>query len=114
MLEWMTDRDEGIPVAPPAALRAREFELGGETLVVFSYPIPTDERVTGDTVRLTAAQSEVATLAAAGKSNAEIAEARGTAVSTVAKQLESIYQRLGINTRRELALMMAADVTPST
>jgi DNA-binding CsgD family transcriptional regulator len=41
-----------------------------------------------------------------GRSNAEIAEARGTSVKTVANQLQAVYRKLGVGSRDELALLL--------
>jgi DNA-binding CsgD family transcriptional regulator len=59
-----------------------------------------EEDKTGD---LTSAEREVALLALAGKSNNEIAEARHCSVRTVANQLQSVFRKLGIRSRAELA-----------
>jgi DNA-binding CsgD family transcriptional regulator len=78
--------------------------------VVFSHPL--EEPVDGELFsQLTAAQRQVASMVLQGRTNAEIATSRGTAVSTVAKQLETIYRRLGIHSRSDLAAL-AAGVSP--
>ena len=46
---------------------------------------------------------EVALLALAGHTNAAIAARRESAARTVANQLQSIYRKLGVTTRAELA-----------
>jgi DNA-binding CsgD family transcriptional regulator len=51
---------------------------------------------------LTVAEREVATLAERGLSTRAIAERRGTSPRTVARQLTSIYTKLGARSRREL------------
>lgn len=57
---------------------------------------------------LTPAEHEVATYVACGLSNAEIAAARGVATSTVAKQLQTIYEKLGVASRSQLARLVTA------
>ena len=57
----------------------------------------------GNLDRLTANEREVARLAIEGLSNREIASRRGTAERTVANQLASIYRKLEIGSRIELA-----------
>ena len=52
---------------------------------------------------LTQAETEVARAAVDGLSNREIAEQRGTAARTVAVQLRSIYRKIGIASRTDLA-----------
>ena len=51
---------------------------------------------------LTERESEVATLAASGLSNKEIAVRLGTSPRTVGNQLQSVYQKLGVSSRSEL------------
>jgi len=83
----------------------------GEELVVFSLPLEssTPDSALGSLAEvLTAAQRDVAARVLEGASNAEIARARGSSPATVAKQLERIYRRLGINSRRELAALAGA------
>lgn len=58
--------------------------------------------------RLTQAESAVARAAVAGLSNREIAEQRGSAPRTVAVQLRSIYSKLGISSRTDLAAVIDA------
>ncbi len=51
---------------------------------------------------LTEREFLVARLAAAGRSNADIARRLGTSVRTVGNQLQSVYQKLGLHSREEL------------
>ncbi len=64
-------------------------------------------RATG--AELTAQERRVATLAAGGASNAEIARQLFLAVSTVESHLERIYAKLGIHSRYELIARAARD-----
>lgn len=59
--------------------------------------------------RLTAAEREVAERVTRGFSNAQIAAARGVSASTVAKQLQAIYEKLGIGNRSQLARVIAGE-----
>jgi DNA-binding NarL/FixJ family response regulator len=52
---------------------------------------------------LSPAEREVATLAAAGWTNAAISVHRGTSDRTVANQMASIFRKLGVSSRQELA-----------
>jgi DNA-binding CsgD family transcriptional regulator len=52
---------------------------------------------------LTAREREVAELAGAGRSNAEVARDLGVSVRTVETHLQRVYTKLGINSRRDLA-----------
>jgi DNA-binding CsgD family transcriptional regulator len=54
-------------------------------------------------VRLTPAELEAARLAAAGRSNKEIAEVLVLSVRTVENRLQHVYEKLGVSGRRELA-----------
>lgn len=95
-------RDDRDDEALPGDLRASTLEVGGVELLIVSYPIePSD--LFADTA-LTKAEAEVAELAIEGKSNAEIAAARDTSVRTVANQMASILRKLGLGSRRELAV----------
>lgn len=83
------------------------MEVGGQELVVVSHPLdPTLQRVGIEA--LPAAMREVAALALEGLDNAAIARRRGTSVRTVAKQIEAIYRRLGVGSRRELMARFGA------
>jgi DNA-binding NarL/FixJ family response regulator len=78
-----------------------DMQVGGETLVVVSMPIdaPNDDL-------LSPAEWSVARDAAAGKSNAEIARERGRSPRTIANQLASVYAKLGVGSRAELAAFL--------
>jgi DNA-binding NarL/FixJ family response regulator len=56
---------------------------------------------------LTAAEHDVAQLAAQGLTNAEIAERRSSAERTVANQMAAIYEKLGVGSRVELVLALS-------
>jgi DNA-binding NarL/FixJ family response regulator len=56
---------------------------------------------------LTEAEWGVVQLASTGLTNAAIAERRGTTARTVSKQLDSAYRKLGVSSRRELAVRLA-------
>lgn len=64
-------------------------------------------------LQLTEREQEVARLAVAGLSNAEIAARLGNSVRTVENQLQRCYEKLGITSRAELGEKVAgSDVTP--
>ena len=85
----------------PAGLCVRfaEFEIGGETLAVASAAL-LDER---QLERTSEAEREVALLLVRGATNAEVAAARGTSERTVANQVQSLFRKLGVASRAELA-----------
>lgn len=80
-----------------------DLSVAGERVGVLSVDV-------GSTVslaeRLTRAEREVAECVARGWSNARIAGARGVSASTVAKQLQTIYEKLGVDNRSELARLV--------
>ncbi|NVB85610.1 MAG: helix-turn-helix transcriptional regulator [Kofleriaceae bacterium] len=78
-----------------------EVEHAGESLVVISVPIPEPAHV------LTDAEHEVARDAIEGLSNAEIAQRRRRSARTIANQLASIYRKLGVTSRCELAALLS-------
>ena len=83
---------------PPKTLRV-EYSGDGQTVAIISFDVDEEDKTHG----LTSAEREVALLALAGKSNNEIAEARHCSVRTVANQLQSVFRKLGIRSRAELA-----------
>ena len=62
---------------------------------------------------LTASELRVAQLAAAGRSNREIAEALFVTLRTVEAHLTSTYGKLGISTRQQLPAALAAATSPT-
>jgi DNA-binding NarL/FixJ family response regulator len=81
----------------PKELRARTFRLDGQEYLVLCFGAPDDAGP------LTRAERAVALAVVAGATNAEIASARGRSVNTVAKQVASIFRKLGVRSRIELA-----------
>jgi DNA-binding CsgD family transcriptional regulator len=66
-------------------------------------------QATDTRVRLTTAEHETALLAAAGRSNKEIAEELILSVRTIENRLQHVYEKLGISSRRELAIALGVD-----
>lgn len=96
----MTMRSEPMTGFPmPRGLHFSECGARG-SVVVFSYPIEDAGP------KLTDAERQVALRLLAGQSNAEIAEARGCAVRTICNQIQSLYRKLGVSSRAELAATM--------
>jgi DNA-binding NarL/FixJ family response regulator len=77
----------------------RVTPLGWEKLMVLSFALPQHLLPAG----LTAAERAVLDLLLAGESNRAIAQARGVAPSTVANQIGSLFRKLGVRSRAELA-----------
>jgi DNA-binding CsgD family transcriptional regulator len=66
-------------------------------------------RELGGTIALTGAERRAAQLACMGRSNREIAEEFHLSVRTVEHQLQSVYAKLGISRREDLAEALAAN-----
>jgi len=79
-------------------LRATTARVGGLEVLVVSYPAPS-----GAGPSLSEGERDVVRLALLGHTNRQIAEARGTALRTVVKQLDAAYKKLGVHSRTELA-----------
>jgi len=88
-----------VPDLPaPRGLEASTFEVDDDEYAIFSFPLPRIELPEG----LSAAEQAVVRAVLDGRSNAEIARARGTSPNTVANQLRSIYSKLRVSGRIEL------------
>ena len=95
------EAEPSIPLPPGARV-----QLLADDLALISFPLREAELPES----LSDAEADVATRVFQGESNAEIAEARGVSVRTVAKQLERIYRKLGVASRAELVLALRAPV----
>jgi DNA-binding CsgD family transcriptional regulator len=84
--------------------RTRGFRMkyAGEELAVISIPVEASELP----AELTAAERDVCVLVLAGLSTASIAAHRGASTSTIANQLASIFRKLGVSSRGELAVRL--------
>ncbi len=87
----------------PTDTRVNRFELADEDLVVVSVPLERDAEVE----RLGKAERAVAALVLRGLGNEAIARVRGTSVRTVANQLASLFRKLGVSSRVQLAARLA-------
>lgn len=95
-------------IPAPARLRAALVSVGGEELLHLEWPLALPRWP----LSLTPAQREVAALLLSGLTNAEIAGRRGTAVRTVANQVASVFERLGVRSRLELFARAARSTRP--
>jgi DNA-binding CsgD family transcriptional regulator len=95
----------------PSGLRRRltELELSGESILVASAPLVSEERL----APLSVAEREVALLAVQGATNAAIAAKRASAERTVANQLRAIFAKLAVHSRAELAAVLAQTPAPA-
>ena len=82
-------------LGPPLGLSASRFELDGQQYALFCFELPSEDLPS----TLTAAERSVAQLALRGYSNKDIARARSTSIHTVANQLRTIYDKLGVSGR---------------
>ena len=83
-------------------LRASRFEHQGEKFIVVS--VATAPRDEDFPKTLAPAEREVMSLVLQGLSNAAIARRRSTSARTVANQIASIFRKLGVGSRNELAI----------
>ena len=83
---------------PPRGLEAATFEVAGEEFLLLAFPCSAT-----DFSNLTESERQVASELLRGTSYKEIARMRGTKVGTVANQVHSIFRKLGIRSRSELA-----------
>jgi DNA-binding CsgD family transcriptional regulator len=89
--------DDVLPAGRPADLRASDVRIGTGRYLLLSF------RRDARTADLTPAERRVALAVLAGYSNAEIARMRGSATRTVANQVATIFRKLGVRSRGELA-----------
>lgn len=82
-------------------VRAWEIHAEGRHFAVLSLPLVTFEAHAA----LTPAEQEIVHRLLRGESNRAIALGRGTSERTVANQVASIYQKLGLASRSELAAL---------
>lgn len=85
-------------------LQTHRIEVGGDELVVFSWTPGSSPDVAPPELpsTLTAAERAVCALLVAGLSDADIAALRGTTRSTITKQVDAIFRKLDVRSRREL------------
>ena len=75
------------------------FRAGPDRLAVLSFPNRWDQAIDG----LTVAEQQIAGAVLRGMSNEQIASERGTSARTVANQIATIFRKLGVGSRGELA-----------
>ena len=99
---------DGVERPPtPGDVRAHALRLGSGSYVLLSFARGGEEAVSGSAGLaghgLTTAEQEVARGLLAGLSNVEIARLRGSSARTIANQAASLYAKLGVHSRAELA-----------
>jgi DNA-binding NarL/FixJ family response regulator len=89
-----------LAAAAPSARSFLEFDLDGDTLGVLVRRKPVGERLPS----LTPTERTIVADLLAGLDNREIAFRRCRSQRTVANQVQSIFRKLGVGSRRELAV----------
>jgi len=98
----LRSRTDLVAALQPPTECARHVSDAGDLLV---FRTDDDEVVWPES--LTPAEREVATSTLAGRTAAEIARARATTERTVMNQLASIYRKLGVSSRHQLATLQS-------
>jgi DNA-binding NarL/FixJ family response regulator len=92
----------------PEDLDVRILRLGSEEYAVLSFRTfdweSYDQKCERFLRCLTPSERSIVSHVVRGKTNSEIARARGTSPRTVGNQLRTIYQKLGVHSRRELCV----------
>lgn len=96
----IADQEDREP--PACEINGATFTVAGEEFSVIA--VPGAKTICFD--ELTGAENEVCQLMLGGLSNAEIAGARGTSVNTVENQAASIFRKLDVCSRAELAALV--------
>ena len=92
----------------PNGLRTKlaEVTLAGDTLLVGAYPLMNKSHI----AKLTDAERAVLGHLVAGSTNADIAQRGNTSDRTVANHIQSIFRKLGVCSRSELAVRLQQPV----
>lgn len=100
----LSSRTELAAFFAPGSLRAKlaEVSIAGEELLVGTYPLVNENRV----ISLTEAERAVLAHLLAGSTNSDIARRRNTSDRTVANQVQSIFKKLEVRSRGELAAQL--------
>lgn len=85
--------------SPPPGFRGAALEEEGRTFLVMSYELP--EWELPNTLTLTERQVLRALLS--GATQTQVAQARSVTTATISNQLASIFHKLGVSSRMELA-----------
>jgi DNA-binding NarL/FixJ family response regulator len=99
----------GLPAVAPSDLAFALTRRGRVEVAIFSFQFVTSP----EGGSLTAAELAVFSAMLLGRSNADIARARGTSPRTVANQVASILKKLGCRSRAECAALYLASTRTS-
>jgi DNA-binding NarL/FixJ family response regulator len=86
------------PAQFPEELEAVAFQLGGDEFLLLTFPCQRS-----DFSGLTPAEQEIASQLLSGRSYRQVARQRGSTYGTVANQIRSIFRKLQVHSRSELA-----------
>jgi DNA-binding NarL/FixJ family response regulator len=100
-----TDTPSELSCRPPAGLEVVSVEVEGRELILMRFRVPAPRLPEN----LSRAEREVVACVLQGCSNGAIAAQRGTSLRTVAVQLQSIFRKLGVGSRIELAAALLHD-----
>jgi DNA-binding NarL/FixJ family response regulator len=92
-------RSDLLAFADPASAAHVRLHVAGDEIGVLAVARALDDAALD---RLSPAERAIAAALVEGKTNAAIARARGTSAHTVANQIRSIFERLGVGSRTEL------------
>ena len=88
-------------IEAPEDLTAWRLDIEGDAFALLEWP-SAPPQLPARLRSLTRAEAAVATLAAVGRSNAEIARERHSSTRTVANQIARAFQKLLVHSRAEL------------
>lgn len=94
-------RSKNSPLADPSFIITFEIRRSGCRHLEVSR-----KAVLAALAVLTPCEREIAILCAEGKTNAEIATAHRRSIGTIKAELHSIFKKLGVRTRTELAIVL--------
>ena len=92
-----------------ASLRGCEVHRGRDGFAVLSVPIYDEEALD----RLTEAERDIVGRILCGQGNRQIADDRGSRLTTVRNQIHTIFEKLGVGSRTQLAAALVARVSPA-
>ena len=102
----LRSRAEVAAFFAPEGVRARlaRLDVGSDTLLVGDYGGVDRKNLSS----LTPAEQAIALMLLQGATNHEIAKRRGSSYNTIANQIASIYDKLSVKNRAELASRLTA------
>ena len=98
---------ESLPLPRGLSLEPEEPASSGS--IVLSFSLETPPSLGAHFQPVTASERAVLSLLLDGASNRRIASLRGTSERTVANQVSSIFRKLGVSSRLDLAVVAARD-----